>query len=160
MVAVTMNAGRREDLGEAVQELQSGEAQGGTAGGIGFRQEVEDLVRPAADQVEAVECEGRPRTIPDQPFQPFPVSFLDTDAPIEAKTAAVIPAEHIHGVVGLQEAVATKVAEHPTSHGVLKALQEFVGEGSSFVEAEAGFRMRRILIRVTPAPMEESVDDA
>jgi len=71
----------------------------------------------------------------------------------------VIPGQHILGVVWLQEAVATKVAEHPTSHGVLKALQKLVGEGGGFVEAEAGFRMRRILIRVILAPLEEPVDD-
>ena len=55
-----MDAGRREDLGQAVQELQSGEAQGGTAGGIGLGEPVEDLVGAAADEVEAFESEGWP----------------------------------------------------------------------------------------------------
>jgi hypothetical protein len=51
----------------------------------------------------------------------------------------VIPAEHILGLVGFQEAVAGHVPEDPFSHEVLEALQEFVGEGGGFVEAEAGF---------------------
>jgi hypothetical protein len=32
-----MNAGRRENRGQTVQELQSGEAQRGAAGGIGLK---------------------------------------------------------------------------------------------------------------------------
>ncbi len=53
-------------MARPVQELQGGEAQGGTAGGVGFRQEVEDLVGAAVDQVEPFEGKGRPRTIADR----------------------------------------------------------------------------------------------
>ena len=60
MVAVTVDAGRGEDLGQAVQELQGGETQGGAAGEVGRWEEVEDLVGTIADQVESVEGEGRP----------------------------------------------------------------------------------------------------
>jgi hypothetical protein len=160
MVAVTVDAGWREDLGQAVQELQGRETQRGVAGGVGLGKDVENLVGPAADQMEPFESEGRSRTIPDQPLEALPVGSLDTDAPIEAKPAAVIPAEHVLGVVGIQEGVATKVTEHSTSHGVLEVLQEHAGEGSSFVEAEAGLRMRRILSRVTLNLLEEPVHDA
>ena len=113
VVAVTVDAGRREDLGEAVQELQGREAQGGAAGEVGPWEEVEDLVGTVADQVEAVEGEGGPGTIPDEPLEACAVGSLDTDAAVEAEPAPVIPAEHVLGVVGLQEAVAAKVAEHP-----------------------------------------------
>lgn len=47
MVAEPMDAGWREDRGEAIQELESREAQGGPTGGIGFRQEVENPVGTA-----------------------------------------------------------------------------------------------------------------
>jgi len=57
-----MDAWRGKDLGEPVQKLESGEMQRGAAGGIGLRQEVEYLVGTVADQVEAVEGEGRPST--------------------------------------------------------------------------------------------------
>ena len=41
--------GWREDGGEAVQELQGRESEGGTACGIGGRENVEDLVGAADD---------------------------------------------------------------------------------------------------------------
>ena len=109
MVAVTMDAGRGEDLGQAVQEFEGGETDRGAAGGVGPREEVEELVGTAADQVEAVEGEGRPSTIPDEPLEAFAVGGLDADAGVQAKAAPVIPAEHVLGLVGLQEAVAAKV---------------------------------------------------
>jgi hypothetical protein len=157
MVAVAMDPGRRKDRGQAVQELESGEAQGGTAGGIGFRQEVEDLVRPAADEVEAFESEGRPGAIPKEPFQALAVGGLDPNAGVEAESAPVIPAEHSLGVVGFQEAVADHVAKDPFSDGVLEAFQELVGEAGGFVEAEVGFWMCGTRIRVILDLLEESV---
>ena len=119
MVAVAMDAGWGEDLGQAIQELEGRETQGGSAGGSGLGQEVEDLVGTAADEVEPVESEGRPGTIPNEPFQSLAVGGLDADAGIEAEPAAVIPAEHVLSVVGLQEAVAPKMAQDPFSDGVL-----------------------------------------
>jgi hypothetical protein len=56
--------------------------------------------------------------------------------------------------------MAAEGAEHPTSHGVLKALQELLGEGGGFVEAEAGFWIGQILIRVILDPLQEPVHDA
>jgi hypothetical protein len=62
---------------------------------------------------------------------------LDTNAGVEAKTTAVIPGEHILGFVGLQDPLASNVAEHPLSDRVLEALQELGREIGGFVEAEA-----------------------
>jgi hypothetical protein len=160
VVTVTVDAGRREDLGQPIEELQGRETQGGPACGIGLGEDVEDLVRVAADKMQSVECKRRPGTVADQPLQSFAVCGLDADTPVQAKAAAVIPAQHIPGVGGLQEAVAAEVAEDPVSDRVLEALQELVGEGGGFVEAEAGFRMRRILSRVTLNLLEEPVHDA
>ncbi|MFH1762840.1 MAG: hypothetical protein ABIF09_01490, partial [Gemmatimonadota bacterium] len=64
---------------------------------------------------------------------------LDADAGVEAKPTTVIPGQHVLGFVGLQEAVACKMAEPSPSDGVLEALQELGCEGCGFVEAEAGF---------------------
>ena len=89
-----------------------------------------------------------------------PVGSLDADAPIQTEPATVIPAEHVFGVVGLQEAVATEVAEDPFPNGVLEALQELVGEGCGLVEAEVGFWIGRILIRIILGPLEEPIDHA
>ena len=128
----------------------------------GVRQdEVEDLVGTVADQVESVEGERLPSTVPDEPFQSGSVGGLDADAGVQDEPTAVIPGQHILGVVGLQEAVAPEVPRHTFSHGVLEALQELVGEGGGFVETEAGFWMGgRILSRVTFNLLEEPVHDA
>jgi hypothetical protein len=142
VVAVSVDAGWREYLGQAVQKLQGREAQGGAAGGIGLGEQVEDLVGASADQMEAFESEGRPGAIPKEPFQALAVGGLDPDAGVEAESTTVTPCEHVLGIVGIQKAVAVKVTEHPLSNRVLEALQEFLGEGCGFVEAEviSGFR--------------------
>jgi hypothetical protein len=44
-----------------------------------------DLVEAAADEVEMLQSEGRPRTMADQPFEAVAVGGLDTDAGIEAE---------------------------------------------------------------------------
>jgi len=109
VVSVAMDVGWGEDLGEPVQKFESGEAESGAARGAGLGEQVENLVGSAADEVETIESEGRPCTVPEEALEALPVGSLDGDAPIEAETAAVLPAEHILGVVGLQEAVAKKV---------------------------------------------------
>ena len=58
MAAVAVGAGWGEGGGKSVQELESREPEGGVAGRIGLREEVEDLVGAAAEEVEAIEGEG------------------------------------------------------------------------------------------------------
>lgn len=157
MVSVAMDAGWREDRGQAVQELEGGEAQGGAAGQVRFRQDVEDLVGAAGDEVEPFEGKRRPGTIADQPFQAGPVGSFDTDAGVEAEPTTVIPVEHALGIVGLKEAVTAKVAQDPFSDCVLEVLQDLGGESGGFVEAEVGFWMGGTRIRVILDPLEESV---
>ena len=60
VVAVMVDAGRRKDRGQAIQELQGRETQGSATGGFGFRQEVENLFGAAINQVETVKSEGGP----------------------------------------------------------------------------------------------------
>ena len=122
MVAVAVDAGWREDRGQPVEELQGREPEGGTAGGIGPREEVEDLVGAAADEVEAIEGKRWPRTIPDEAFESGPVGGLDADAPIQTEPTAVVPVEHILGFVGFQEAVAARMSQDPGADRVLEAL--------------------------------------
>jgi hypothetical protein len=110
--------------------------------------------------VEPFESEGRPGTIANEPLEPLSVGGLDTDAGVQAESTAMIPAEHILSVVEFQEAVAGKVAEDSLSDGVLEALQESVGEGGGFVEAEAGLWIGRILTGVILDSLEQTVHDA
>jgi hypothetical protein len=82
MVTVAVDPGRRKDRGQAVQELQGREAEGGPTGRVWFRQYVEDLVGAAADEMEAFEGKRPSGTIADQALETFAVGGLDTDAPI------------------------------------------------------------------------------
>ena len=159
VVAVTVDSGWGEDCGEAVQELKGGEAEGGASGQVGLGQDIEDLVGAAVDEVESVESKGRPGTIPNEPLQAGAVGGFDADAPIEAEPAAVIPAPHILGFVGFQQAVAAEVAEHPFSHRMLEVLQKRGGEGGGFVEAELGIGRAGIGVRLILDPLEEPVDN-
>jgi hypothetical protein len=119
MVAVAVDAGWGEDAGQAVQKLESREAEAGAAAGVRFRQEIEDLVGAVVDEVKAFEGKRPSGTITNQAFESFPVGGLDTDAGVEAEPTTVIPCEHVLGFVGLQEAVTDHVAEDPFSHRVL-----------------------------------------
>ncbi len=68
MVTVTVDAGRREDLGEAIQELQGRETEGGAAGGIG-----RVLAPLTLDPVEQpVHNAQMCRTAPDAPAPNIP----------------------------------------------------------------------------------------
>jgi len=160
MVAVTVDARWREDGGETVQELEGGETEGSAAGGVGLGEEIENLVGAATDEVETVEGKRWPGAIPNQPFQPLPVGGLDADAGIEAEPTSVIPGEHVFGLVGFQEVVTAKVAEHPFTDGVLEVLQELGGEGGGFVETEVISGFGRVLVRFTLDTFEEPVHDA
>ena len=62
---------------------------------------------------------------------------LDTDTAIQTEPSAVVPGEHVLGVMGLQQAVAAKVTKDPLADGVLEAIQELGRETGGFVEAEA-----------------------
>jgi hypothetical protein len=157
---VAVDAGWREKRGQAVQGLQGRQAQGGAAGQVGRREEVENLVGTVADQVEPVEGEGRPGTIPNEPLKAGAVGSLDTDAAVKAEPATVIPGQHVLGVVGLQEVVATDVEEDSFAYRALEAFQKLGCEGGGFVEAEADGRIGRILAQITPEFLKESVGHA
>lgn len=157
MVTVAVDAGRGENLGQPIQQLESREPEGGTARGIGLRKQIEDLVGATVDKVESIESERRPGAIPDEPFEASSVGGLDADAGVEAKPAAVIPGQHVFGLVGLEESVAAVMPQDPGADRVLEALQELGGEGRGFVETEAGGGIGWVLMGVTLRPLEAPV---
>lgn len=157
MVTVALEARGREDLGEPVQELESRETKSGAADEVGPREQVENLIGPAADEVEAVESERGPRTIADQPFPAGSVGAFDAHAGVETEPAAVISGKHVLDLAGLREAVAANVAQDPLSHGVLEALKELRRDRRRFVEVETGFW---IPTPITRDVLEEAIDHA
>jgi hypothetical protein len=101
---------------------------------------VEDLVGTTVDEMEAFEGEGSPGTIADQALESGPVGGLDADAGVQTEPTPVIPAKHVLGLVGVEESVACKMAEHSASDGVLEAFQELVGEAARIHHLEEGHR--------------------
>jgi hypothetical protein len=53
VVAVAVDVVQREDGGETIQELESREAQRGPTGRVWLREDVEDLIGVATDQMES-----------------------------------------------------------------------------------------------------------
>ena len=159
VVAVAVNVGRREEVCETVQELQRRESEGGAARGIGFGQDVEDLIGSVADEVQPFEGEGRLGAVADEALEGVAVGGLDADAGVEAEAAAVIPGEHVGGLVGLEQAMAAEVAQDAGADGALEALQALGRESGGFVEAEvAGWVQGPRVVRVEL--VEEAVDHA
>jgi hypothetical protein len=112
VVPVAVDAGRGEDRGQPVEKFESGETERRTAGRVGLGEDVENLVRAAADEMEPFECEGRSGAIAKEALQSVAVCGLDADAGVEAKAATVLPGEHVLSLVGLQEAVAASRVAH------------------------------------------------
>jgi hypothetical protein len=114
VIAVAGDAGWKKDRGEPVEELEGGEAESGTTGGVGLRQDVEkdveDLVGTVADEVEPFQRKRWSGTVAKESFEAGAVGGLDTDTPIQLNPPPVIPGQHVLGLVGFQEAVAGKVA--------------------------------------------------
>ena len=98
VITVAVDPGWRENLGQAVQELQGRQTQGGAARGVGPWEEVEDLVGAVANQVESVEGKGGPGTIADQSFEAGPVGGLDADAGVQAEPRRLSTIEDPFGV--------------------------------------------------------------
>ena len=95
VVSMAVDAGWREDLGEAIQELESRETQGGAAGQVGPREQVEDLVGAVVDEMKAVESEGPPGAIPSQGSG---AGFWEVYPGLGARLAAVPGVRSVSGV--------------------------------------------------------------
>jgi len=78
--------------------------------------------------VKTLQGEGWPSAVAQEALEAGPVRGFDPDAGVEAKTTAVVPCEHVLGDMGLQQAVAAKVAQHPGADDMLEPLQELGGE--------------------------------
>jgi hypothetical protein len=93
-----LDTGRGKDRGQAVQELESGEAEGGAARGIGRGEEVENLVGASGDEVEPVEGKRPSGTITGEPLEAGAVGGLDTNAGVEAEPRRLSTIEDPFGV--------------------------------------------------------------
>jgi hypothetical protein len=72
----------------------------------------------------------------------------------------LIEAEHVLGLMGLQEAVATEMSQDPGTDGMLEALQKLLGKAGGFVGAEVGCGTGRVLIRLLLDFLEKAINHA
>ena len=141
MIAVPMDAGRRYESGQPVEELERGEPEHGTTVGRGRGQAIEDLTigLPVAP-LEPLQRERRPGTVAEQSLEAGPVVGFDADRRVEGEAPGVFPGEHLMDGRFLQETVAPKPPQDPAADGLAKSLDVGPGESGGLVEPDAGPR--------------------
>jgi len=85
--------------------------------------------------MEAFEREGRPGTVPDEPFQAAAVVALNVHRGVDAEPAGSLPGEHTNGVVFLEQAPGAEVAQNAALHEALEGEGVVGGEPGGLVEA-------------------------
>ncbi|MEA3274904.1 MAG: hypothetical protein U9Q81_06345 [Pseudomonadota bacterium] len=110
MIAVA--ARWRDQGGQVVDELQRGERQGCVTIAQGLGQMVDNLV--FVDLLDPVEGEPRAGAVTQQPLPPCPAAPADTHRGIE-REPAVVPREHVAGVIGIEQTAAGEPAQHPVA---------------------------------------------
>jgi hypothetical protein len=128
VVAVAMDARRRDEAGECSQKLEGREGEDGAAVAGGSRGQVEDLadagiavccgggalLGPLAVPLDtqSLQRKGRSGAVTQQALAAGGIGAMDADRCVEAKAAAGLPGEHVlDGVLG-EEAAALEEAEH------------------------------------------------
>ncbi len=109
MVAVAVQPWRRDQGGEMVDERQRGEGQRGASVTLWLRQTIDDPL--IVDLCDALKGEGRACTVAKQPLQSGPVVAGDAHRGVERETA-IVPSQHVAGVVGIEQAVAGEPVQH------------------------------------------------
>jgi hypothetical protein len=155
VVAVAMRAGRGNQPGESLEELEGGEPEGGAAVGEGAGQGVDESglgppeVGGAGGGVEPVQREGGPGTVPDQALETGAIVGPNADRSVEAEASGSSPCAHVGGLSRIEEAVAHEKPKHP----VLNARGE--GAGGVGIESPAAVEGESPLV----VACEEAVED-
>lgn len=103
---------------------------------------VEDLVGAvAAFRLEALLAERGTGAVAEEVFEAEAVAAFDAHRGIDAEASVPMPGEHVVGGVGIDEAVAAEVAEHPLADGGSEALDVGQREGVGLEEAEVAVRV-------------------
>ena len=136
VVAVAVHARWGHEGGEPLEKLQGGQDDLGAAVRCWSGKTVEESGLggceggDAGEGVEAFEGEGRPGTVPDEPFEAASVVALDVHRGVDAEPAGSLPGEHTNGVVFLEQTLGAEVAQNA-------ALDEAL-EGEPVVRGEPG----------------------
>jgi hypothetical protein len=122
VVAVPMDAGRWNEPGQALEELEGSEAKHFAAVHIGLREPIHPASLRRGERletgggVEPLQGERPARTVPNKPLKTRSVLGLDPDRCVDGKPAGPLPCAHIRRHGGVQEATAGEPAQDAKLH--------------------------------------------
>jgi hypothetical protein len=114
MIAVAVEARRREQRGQPLDQFQGREPQLGATIGLGLGETIDELL--VAKLLEPLQGEGWARAVAQQPLQAGAVGAYDPDRSIQREASAVVPAGHLARIGGIERAGAGKPAQHAGAH--------------------------------------------
>ncbi|HUF31424.1 MAG TPA: hypothetical protein VMM77_12300, partial [Gemmatimonadaceae bacterium] len=141
VVAVAVNAGRRDQAAQRGEKLEGREGEDSAAVADGSRRGggAALLARlGVALDAQAFEGERRPGAVPQQPFPAGGVGAVDADGGVQAEAATGLPGEHVLYGVLVEESAALEEAEHALQQRALEAKDVVGKEVGRLVEDDAG----------------------
>ena len=143
MVAVPMDAGRWNEPGQAVEQLEGSEAKLLATVHIGLG---EPIYQPSLRRgerleiggaVESLQGERPPRTVPNEPLETRSVLALDPDRCVDGKPAGPLPRAHVRHRGGIQEATPAEPAQDAKLHRAGQGLRVPSLKAGGLVEADS-----------------------
>jgi hypothetical protein len=128
MVAMAMDAGGWNEAGQAVEELEGGEAKHFAAVHVGLSEPIHQASvwrgeRPeTVGGVEPLQGERPPGAVSTEPLESRSVLALDADGAVDGEPAGAAPCEHVCRRGGVQEPAAGKPPQDAELH---RAGQDF-----------------------------------
>jgi hypothetical protein len=111
---VAVNAWWRDESGQAIEQLEWGQALRGTAAGAWFRGVVDEVL--GIEFAQPIQSEGRPGAIAQQALTPGTVSGLDAHRAVHGEATAVFPLRHRLRIIARQQPTAHENAQQPPAH--------------------------------------------
>ena len=108
---MAVKARRGHQRGEAVEQLQWGQALRGAAAGARFRGVVDEVL--GIEFAQPIQGERWARAITQQPLAPGAVGGLDAHRGVDGEAAAVLPLPHRLRIIARQQPTAHEHAQQP-----------------------------------------------
>jgi hypothetical protein len=143
VVPMAVHAGRWDEPGEALQELEGGEHDLGAPIGRGFGEPIEEPCvgrgegGRSAQGVKALEGEGWPGAVTDQAFDARTVLTLDANGSVDAEAAGALPGEHALGIGLVEKAARVEVPEHAALDDTREVEPVVFVEDGGLIEADS-----------------------
>jgi hypothetical protein len=141
VVAVPMDAGRWNEPGQAVEELEGSEAKHFATVHIGLGEPIHQASLRRGERletgggVEPLQGERPARTVPNKPLETRSVLGLDPDRCVDGKPAGPLPRAHVRHRGGIHEPAPGEPAQDAELYGA--------GQGLRVPSLEAGGRACR-----------------